>query len=233
MRPGTTAPEPTTAPVRTTAPCSTIDPLPTRAPSSIVQPSRCTRWPITQSAPTIVGYRTVVCSTDPSWIDVRAPITMPPVVAPQHRARPDRRLGADRDVADDDGVGVHVGRRVDAGLDIPERVDRHRGTLSRCRREPTDDAVRRLPERGRHDRETDRRHPRRGAHLPPRPRRPRGPARSSSRRSTPALGDDALPPRLARQPGAAHRRRRRHRRAASPSRSSTGSCSPAPPSTTR
>ena len=50
-------------------------------------------------------------------------------------------------------------------------------TLGRCRPAAPSDrtTVRRLPERGDYDRETHRRHPRRGADLPPRPRRPRGP----------------------------------------------------------
>ena len=57
---------PTTAPLRTTTRCITMDPLPTSAPSSMVQPSRCTMWPITQSFPTRVGNGAVVCSTEPS-----------------------------------------------------------------------------------------------------------------------------------------------------------------------
>ena len=53
-------------------------PEPTSEPLPMVQPSRCTRWPITHSSPTRVGVVGVVCTTVPSWIDVRAPITMPP-----------------------------------------------------------------------------------------------------------------------------------------------------------
>ncbi len=74
--PDTTAPAPTSAPVRTIASCSTTAPDPTSEPSSTVQPSRWTRWPITHSAPTVVGWNGVTWSTDPSWIDVRAPMVI-------------------------------------------------------------------------------------------------------------------------------------------------------------
>ena len=79
MRSGTTALEPTSAPLRTIAWCSTTEPLPTRAPSSMVQPSRWTMWPTTQSSPTIVGYTSTQCRTEPSWIEVRSPMRMPPL----------------------------------------------------------------------------------------------------------------------------------------------------------
>ena len=68
----------TTAPVRTTERCSTIAPLATIARSSIVQPSRCTMWPITHSSPTTVGASIVVCSTVQSWMLVRAPMRISP-----------------------------------------------------------------------------------------------------------------------------------------------------------
>ena len=47
------------------------------------------------------------------------------VVAAQDGVRPHARLGADRDVADDDGVGVDVGLGVDPRRDPVELVDRH------------------------------------------------------------------------------------------------------------
>ena len=43
-------------------------------------------------------------------------------VAAEHGARPDRRLRADRDLADDDGVRVDVGGRVDRRLDGSPRA---------------------------------------------------------------------------------------------------------------
>ncbi len=74
----TTAFAPTIAPVPTTTRCSTIAPEETCAPSQMVQASRCTRWPITQSFPTTVGVSGVVCSTQLSWMLVRSPtITSP------------------------------------------------------------------------------------------------------------------------------------------------------------
>ncbi len=57
---------------------STTAPDPTRLPSSIVQPSRWALWPITQSAPTDVCQIGVVCTTVPSWMEVRAPDEMAP-----------------------------------------------------------------------------------------------------------------------------------------------------------
>ena len=101
MPPGTTAPAPTSAPVRTIARCSTIEPVPTSAPSSIVQPSRCARWPIVQSSPTTVSSSRVQWITAPSCTDVRAPIDDAALVAAQHGLRPDRRPRPDHDVADD------------------------------------------------------------------------------------------------------------------------------------
>src|SRR4051812_2678690 len=56
--------------------CNTTEPVPMSEPSSTVQPSRCARWPIVQSAPTTVSSWRVQCSTAPSCTDVRAPITM-------------------------------------------------------------------------------------------------------------------------------------------------------------
>lgn len=54
----------------------------------MVQPSRWTRWPITHSAPTRVGWRGVTCSTEPSWIELRPPMVMavpsPRSTAPGH-----------------------------------------------------------------------------------------------------------------------------------------------------
>jgi hypothetical protein len=73
MPPGTRALAPTSASVRTTALCRITAPDPTRVRSSIVQPSRCTRWPTTQPAPTVVGRPGATWITVPSWIDVRAP----------------------------------------------------------------------------------------------------------------------------------------------------------------
>jgi hypothetical protein len=50
----------------------------------------------------------------------------PPGVAPQHRTGPHGRFGADGDVTDHDGIRVDVGRRVDGGDVVAERVDGHR-----------------------------------------------------------------------------------------------------------
>ena len=75
------------------------------------------------------GSSAVQCTTVPSWIDVRAPISDVAVVAPQHGLRPDRRLGADRHVADHRRVGMHERVGVDRGLDVAERVDRHATTV--------------------------------------------------------------------------------------------------------
>ena len=69
---------PTTAPARTTTRCITIEPLPISEPSSMVQPSRWTMCPTTQSLPTTVGNIGVVWSTEPSWIDVLSPIRISP-----------------------------------------------------------------------------------------------------------------------------------------------------------
>ena len=49
-------------------------------------------WPITQSSPTLVGWGSVVCTTVPSWIDVRAPIEIGAssarITAPAHTDDP-------------------------------------------------------------------------------------------------------------------------------------------------
>ena len=141
------------------------------------------------------------------------------------------------DVADHDGVGVHVGVGMDAGARYRRaRRSAMRGTLRRHHGAMTP---------------TERTTARAAC--------PSG-AATTATRSTPSstrrcichlglvdpdgrpfviptiharVGDVALRPRLAGQPGAAHRARRRRRRAASRSRSSTGSCSPARRSTTR
>ena len=81
------------------------------APSSTVQPSRCARWPIVQSAPTTVSSSRVQWSTAPSCTDVRAPITM--------------RLWSPRSTA--------CGQIVDAGPDHDVADDRR---LSGARRRP-------------------------------------------------------------------------------------------------
>ena len=73
---GTTAFEPTSAWDCTTAPWSTTEPFPTNAWSSMTQPSRWTMWPMNQTSPTCVGNSRVVWMTEPSWIEVRAPIVM-------------------------------------------------------------------------------------------------------------------------------------------------------------
>ena len=52
------------------------------------------------------------------------------VVAAQHRGRPDGRLGAERHVADDHGVGVHERLRVDLRDAVTQGVQRHLGLLS-------------------------------------------------------------------------------------------------------
>ncbi len=75
----TTALEPTRAPLRISAKCSTTAPFPTRAPSSTVHPSRWAMWPTTQFAPTVVRTGGMQCTTVPSWIEVRAPIVIPPL----------------------------------------------------------------------------------------------------------------------------------------------------------
>ena len=79
---------------------------------------------MTHSSPTRVGVAGVVCTTVPSWIDVRAPMTMPPGSPRSTARRPHRRLGSDGDVADHHRVGVDVGGGVDGGLDVAEGVDR-------------------------------------------------------------------------------------------------------------
>ena len=43
-------------------------------------------WPITQSSPTTVGCSGVVCRTEPSWIEVCAPISMRPPPSPRSTA---------------------------------------------------------------------------------------------------------------------------------------------------
>ena len=69
----TTELAPTMAPVHTRARCNTIAPELTCAPFSMMQASRCARCPMTQSSPIRVGHASVVCTTVPSWMLVRAP----------------------------------------------------------------------------------------------------------------------------------------------------------------
>src|ERR671916_263524 len=129
--PDTTAPAPTSAPLRTTASCSTTAPEPTSEPSSIVQPSRCTRWPTTHSAPTLVGWIGVTCRTDPSWIDVRAPIV---IGAPSPRSTAPGQIEA---AADHDPVVAGLVHRLDAAVDPGQHVVQHRRTGA-GRRPPAD-----------------------------------------------------------------------------------------------
>ncbi len=75
---GTSALAPTSAPSPTTAPLRVTDPDPMRHRSPTTQPSRWVLWPTTHSAPMIVGQSWVQCTTVPSWIEVRAPISIVP-----------------------------------------------------------------------------------------------------------------------------------------------------------
>ena len=71
----TTAPAPICAPRSTTAPSRTRAPMPIRAPSSMVQPCTTAAWPTTTSSPMVSGWVLwVTCSTEPSWMFVRAPM---------------------------------------------------------------------------------------------------------------------------------------------------------------
>ena len=82
-------------------------------------------WPITHSSPTTVGSPGAQCRTEPSWIDVRAPMRMSPS-SPRSTAHGHTDdSGPMHDRADDHRVGVDVGRRVDRRLEVAERVDRH------------------------------------------------------------------------------------------------------------
>ena len=64
--------------------------------------------------------------TAPSWIDVRAPITMR-LWSPRSTACGQIvDSGADHDVADDRRVGMHERVRVDLRDDVTERVEGHR-----------------------------------------------------------------------------------------------------------
>ena len=83
-------------------------------------------WPITHSSPTTVGTTGMQWMTEPSWIDVRAPMRMPPLSPRSTAHGPDRGLRTDLDVADDDRIGVDEGVRMDAGLDVAQRVEGHR-----------------------------------------------------------------------------------------------------------
>ena len=121
----TTALAATIAPLCTTTRCSTIDPLPIRHHGSMVHPSRCTRWPITQSSPTVVGcfeggvqHAVVLHARALADEDLA-------VVAAKHGAGPDRAVGADRDGADHHGIGMHVGVGMDGRDLVTEGVDGH------------------------------------------------------------------------------------------------------------
>ena len=61
----------------------------------------------------VVGVIGVVWMTVPSWIDVRAPMTMPPGSPRSTALGQTDDSATDRDVADDDRVGVDVGGGVD------------------------------------------------------------------------------------------------------------------------
>ena len=65
--------------------------------------------------------------TVPSWMEEPRADGDGPVVAAQDGARPHARLGAERHVSDDDGVGMHVGVGVDPGGDAVDLVDGHGG----------------------------------------------------------------------------------------------------------
>ena len=129
MPAGTTAPAPTRATVRTTARCRMIEPVPTSAPSSTTQPSRCARWPTTQSSPILVECSAVQWTIAPSWMEVCRADRDGSVVAPEHRLGPDRRSGPDGDVADHGGLRVDPGLGVDHGDGVTQRVDGHGGTV--------------------------------------------------------------------------------------------------------
>lgn len=74
--PSTTAPAATKEPVSTIALCRTSEPEPTNAPFCTVHPSKCALCPTVHSSPIIVGSSAVQCMTQPSWIEVRAPISI-------------------------------------------------------------------------------------------------------------------------------------------------------------
>ena len=73
----------TMAPLCTITLCNTIAPTPMSTLLSMVHPSRCTRWPMTQSSPTVVPISAVVCTTQPSCTEVRSPIE---IVIPSPRS---------------------------------------------------------------------------------------------------------------------------------------------------
>ena len=124
---GTTALAPTVAPRADDGP---VQDDAARAGQRLVlerAPSRWVRWPTTQPSP-MVGREARPGVDDRAVLDGRArPDGDRPVVAAQDGAGPHARLGADGDVADDDGVGVHEGVGVDARRDALSLVDGHGG----------------------------------------------------------------------------------------------------------
>ena len=83
-------------------------------------------WPITQSSPTMVGITGMQWMTEPSWIEVRAPMRMPPLSP---------RSTAPGQI--DDSAPISTSPMTTAsgwtkasgwmsGLDVAQRVERHR-----------------------------------------------------------------------------------------------------------
>ena len=166
---GTNALPATRAPDRTIARWSTTEFDPTRAPSSTMQHSRCDEVP---DHAVVADDRGELRGAvhDRAVLDRRARADLDvAVVTAEHRLRPDRGVGADRDVADDRRVGVHECVGMDRRRDVTERVDGHErdGSLRRdARRRPTRrrDRARRLHRRRGCDRaRADRRALRRSA----------------------------------------------------------------------
>ena len=106
---GTTALAPTVAPRLITAWWSTTLPEPASDSSSRVHPSRCVRWPMTQPSPMMRGEARAGVDHRPVLDRRGRPDGDGAVVAAQDGLGPHARLGADRDVTDDDRVGVDVG----------------------------------------------------------------------------------------------------------------------------
>ena len=125
--------------MRTIARCNTIDPVPTSAPSSTVQPSRCARWPITQSSPTVVSscagaveHRAVLHRRARADHDAA-------LVAPQHRLRPDRRLrGRSTTLPMIVASGCTNASGSICGIDVTQGVERPWTRRDRERRRPGD-----------------------------------------------------------------------------------------------
>ena len=110
---------------RQVTPSRTTAPEPTRTRSSRWQPSRCARWPITQSDPILVRFMDWVWMTVPSWMEVRSPMVIGPLSARMMTPGRTLRIRSDADLADQNRLRVDIGLGVNPRPVVAQCIESH------------------------------------------------------------------------------------------------------------